>query len=111
MHWFTVVYSIEPLAATAVDSSMDDASGTSDDDNSLIGDFLVDDGDDWRAQVVRRQANHEQLVTGLDPYRAHIDAGLDPGAGADDEAEDDVDIDDRPARRCRFVDDESGDSD
>lgn len=42
----------------------------------------------------------------IDTHRARIDAGLDPGAGADDEPEDDIDMYQATQATCRFVDDE-----
>ena len=45
----------------------------------------------------------------MDLHRARIDAGLDPGAGADDASEDDVDLHDAPAPHSMFVDYEAGD--
>ena len=123
LHWFTVAYGLEPLetmpvavttaagkrraveapsvaaVGTVVDSDVERASDASDADDSS---FISDDGEDWRAQI------NGELVTSVDPYHARIEAGLDPGAGADDEAEDDVDMDDRPVRHCRFLDDMAG---
>ena len=86
-----------------VDSDLGDASDASDADDAS---FISDDGDDWRAQMERQTDRH----VGVDLHRARIDAGLDPGAGADDEAEDDVELVDAPAPRSRFVDNEAGEA-
>ena len=125
-HWFTVAYSIEPLElggdvteiGMTADSSVEDASDadsstdglTDASDADTMDGFISDDGSDWRGQVDWESANRAQSVGGMDLHHARIDAGVDPGASADDEAEDDVDMDDRPARRCRFLDDEAGDA-
>ena len=81
--------------------SMEDASEASDDDT-----FISDDGSDWRAQL----GDRESPIPGVDLHQARIAAGLDPSAGADDELEDDVDMDDVPAETCRFVDNEAGEA-
>ena len=127
MHWFTVAYSMEYWtsvpprralttvpgkrqaleAAVLADISME-ASETSDDDS--MDDFISNDGGDWRKQVDWQQAGRKGKVAGVDLHRARIDAGFDPGASADDETEDDVDMRDLPVRRCRFLDDEAGEA-
>ena len=77
------------------------------DDDDLLGDFISDDGSDWRGQVEREGV--EQVFGAADPYLAQIDGGHDPGAGADGAPEDDVDLHDAPTRRrCRFVEDAAG---
>ena len=50
----------------------------------------------------------DSAANGSDLHRARIDAGFGPGAGADDEAEDNIAMHDAPVKRSRFVDDEAG---
>ena len=73
--------------------------------------FISDDGSDWRAQVERQQRESHRCNSGrdVDLHLARIDAGLDPGAGADDVSEDDANMQDAPALHSMFVDSEAGD--
>ena len=132
LHWFTVAYQIQRLevlarrsvatgagkrrAVSRTTNGDEDcelislgAPDASDDDDSLGG-FISDDGSDWRAQVERvRQTDRRGRRP--DMHHARIEAGLDPGAGADEASEDDVDMYDTPARSSHFVDDEASDED
>ena len=132
LHWFTVAYQIQRLevlarrsvatgagkrrAVSRTTNGDEDcelislgAPDASDDDDSLGG-FISDDGSDWRAQVERvRQTDRRGGRP--DMHHARIEAGLDPGAGADEASEDDVHMYDTPARSSHFVDDEASDED